>query len=67
MAPQMDELHRALADLRRLIADQGDAASEATATLGQVLARLTAAVDDLRDELAGLRVQVEGRGVDDQG
>ena len=64
-APQMDEFHRLLADLRRLITDEGDAAGEATATLGQVLARLTASVDDMREELAALRLLVEAKSVDD--
>jgi len=49
------ELVDAVADIRRLLADQMTADEEATAVFGRVLADLTAQIEALRAEVAALR------------
>ncbi len=53
-----DELASAVAEIRRLLADQLDGDNEATAVVGRLLTELRASVDAMDAELAALRAQV---------
>ena len=52
-----------LAEIRRIIGDQGDAADEIAEITGRTLARLSAEVADLRAEVADLRAALERVGL----
>lgn len=60
LSGQIDEVRQAVVELRRLAIDDMDASNEVAAHLGRSLAALTAAVGELRAEVASLRD--EGRG-----
>lgn len=47
-----------LAEIRRILGDQGDAADEVAEITGRSLARMAAEVTDLRGELSDLRAEV---------
>jgi hypothetical protein len=48
-----------LAELRRIIGDQGDAADEVAEALGRTLTRLSAEVTDLAAEVVRLRERLD--------
>ncbi|MGH9077772.1 MAG: hypothetical protein ACRDY0_10035 [Acidimicrobiales bacterium] len=57
----------ALADLRRIVADQGDAAGEVAEVMGRAITRLSGEVEDLVAEIGRLREhldRVESRAAD---
>jgi hypothetical protein len=57
-----DDLAHAIAEIERLLTDQLASEEEATATLGRVLAQLSANVEALQAEVARLAALVEQGG-----
>ena len=56
--PELAELRRALAELQRIMGDQGDAADEIAEITGRALSRLSDEIVDLRADVAGLQAAV---------
>lgn len=54
---RQEHVVRALEELTRLLTDRFDAEAEAVAVLGQRLAVLTAQMEQMQDELHGLRTR----------
>ena len=53
-----------IADLRRIIGEQGDAADDVAEVFGRTLTRLSAEVTALTEELARVRAALDAAGVD---
>jgi hypothetical protein len=58
-AATVEALGPDLADLRRILADYGDAADQVADTLGRVLARLTGEVESIAEEVARLHERLD--------
>ena len=54
-----DELTKAIDDIRRILSDQADAASEEAAVFGRVLAGLRAEVEELHAAVVRLSARLE--------
>ena len=59
LSGQIDEVRQATVDVRRLVTDDLDASNEVSALLGRTLQSLTAAVEELRAEVAELRTRLD--------
>lgn len=59
LSVQIEDVRQATVDVRRLVADDLDASNEVTALLGRTLQSLTAAVEELRAEVAELRTRLD--------
>jgi hypothetical protein len=55
LSGQIEDVRLATLEVRRLVTDDLDASNEVAALVGKALADLTAAVDELRDEVAALK------------
>jgi hypothetical protein len=55
LSGQIEDVRLATVEVRRLVTDDLDASNEVAALVGKALADLTAAVDELRDEVAALK------------
>ena len=59
LSGQIEEVRQATVDVRRLVTDDLDASNEVAALLGRTLQSLTAAVEELRAEVAELRARLD--------
>lgn len=59
LSGQIEDVRQATVDVRRLVTDDLDASNEVAALLGRTLQSLTAAVEELRAEVAELRTRLD--------
>jgi hypothetical protein len=59
LSAQIEDVRQATVGVRRIVTDDLDASNETAALLGRALQELTAAVDELRAEVAVLRSRLD--------
>lgn len=59
LSGQIEDVRRATLDVRRIVTDDLDASNEVAALLGRAMAELTAKVDELRADVAGLKSRLK--------
>jgi hypothetical protein len=55
LSGQIEDVRQATVEVRRIVTDDLDASNEVAALIGKALADLTAAVEELRTEVAALK------------